>query len=700
MSHRGRTAPVALLALLALLSGLGAMAVLLAVAGGVGSPVPGLPDAGAFTGWALPVVQLGGDVAAVVTLAGLLAPVLTAVKLRAPVDEGVRPALRATRWAVRAWVVLTAAEIWLTASDIFAVPAARVGPGEVSSLVSDFDPGLSLAVQLGLLVLLLVGTAFVTTAWRAALGLLLALAALVPTVLTGHAASSGSHSTAVVALVFHVLAAVAWTGGVLALWWHLRRDPEARLRAAHRFSALAVWCYAVTGLSGVLSAYVRLDAVAEFVTSGYGRAALLKLVVLVALGVVALRLRRLVVDRSVAPGASARRTFSALTALELTAMSVATGLGVALSRTPPPVGQPYTTKAESLLGQPMPPEPTFTGVLTGFQPSGFGLAVVLLGAAGYLVALRTLRRRGDRWPVGRTVAWFLGLLTVGFATMGGLGVWSHVMFSMHMTSHMVLSMLAPVLLVLGSPITLALRALPGPDVPGGDGPRQLLVAFLNSRWSRVVTNPAFATIMFIGSLYAIYFTSIFDWLMSVHLGHTLMELHFLLAGFLYYEVLIGTSPLPRRLPHLGRLGLLILVAPFHAFFAISVMTTTTVIGEEYYTLIDRPYATDLLADQSTGGGLTWALGEIPLLLVAIVVLFQWYRDDTRQARQRDRQAVRDNDAELEAYNAMLRRIADNTAQRSDRDPVTRGREDRAGRTVTDPVSEPVGEPEEDARRNG
>lgn len=655
----------------ALLLGLAAMVLVLAVAGGIGSPIPGLPEAGAFTAWALPVVQFGGDVTAVVTAACLLAPVLRAVKLRAPLEADVRPTLRAARWSVRAWLLLTAAEIWLSTSDVFAVPATRVGPGDVSSYVSDFDPGLALAFQFGFLVVLLVWSAFVTTAWRAALGVLLALAALVPTLLTGHAASAGSHSTAVVALGFHVLAAVVWMGGVLALWWHLRDAPEVRLRAARRFSALALWCYAVTGLSGVLSAWVRLDGLADFVTSGYGRATLAKLVVLAVLGVVAARVRRGVVERSA--GASAGRTFSALTALELTAMSVATGLGVALSRTPPPVGQPYTTKAESLLGGPMPPEPTLGGVLTTFQLSGFGLAVVGLGAVGYLVGLRTLRRRGDRWPVGRTVAWFLGLLAVGFATMGGLGVWSHVMFSVHMTSHMMLSMLAPVLLVLGSPITLALRALPGPDTPGGDGPRQLLVAFLNSRWSRVVTNPAFATIMFVGSLYAIYFTGIYDWLMSIHLGHTLMELHFLLAGFLYYEVLIGTSPLPKRLPHLGRLGLLILVAPFHAFFAISVMSTTTLIGEEYYTLINRPYATDLLADQSLGGGLTWALGEVPLLLVALVVLFQWFRDDTRLAKQRDRQAARDNDAELEAYNAMLQRIADNRAQRSDRDPATRGR---------------------------
>ena len=174
-----------------LVLGLAAMALLLATAGAIGSPVPGLPDAGAFTAWALPTVQFAGDAAAVVTVASLLAPVLTAVKLREPLTSHAGGVLRTARWTVGMWVVLSAAEIWLTASDIFAVPAHRVGPGDVSTLLTDFDPGTSLAFQFGFLAALLVWTAVVTTAWRAALGALIALVAVVPTLLTGHAASDG-----------------------------------------------------------------------------------------------------------------------------------------------------------------------------------------------------------------------------------------------------------------------------------------------------------------------------------------------------------------------------------------------------------------------------------------------------------------------------------------------------------------------------
>ncbi|WP_110239866.1 cytochrome c oxidase assembly protein [Nocardioides gilvus] len=660
----------------ALAVGLVALLVMVGVGGAVTETPIGLPEPGALTLWGLPLIGFGSNLAAVVVLACLLVPLLTSVRLRDPLPAPTLSSVRPARWGAAGWLALTVAEAWFSTSDVYAVPVAQVELAQVSEHLTGTPQGQALIAQALLLVALLLGLSFVRTAWHCALSALLTLAVLVPAILTGHSASSGAHSTAVVAMGFHVLAAALWISGILALWWHLAGDEEARARAARRFSGLALWCFVVTGLSGLLSAYVRLDSLTGFVTSGYGRATLLKLALLVALGAIAYRLRRLVTHPGTdAPDAPGWRGFTALTTIELVAMSAAVGLGVALSRTPPPVGEPYTSRAEALIGGPLPPEPTLWRVLFSFQLSGFGLALVGLGAAAYVVGVLTLRRRGDRWPVGRTIAWFLGLAAVAFATMGGLGVYSHVLFSMHMTSHMVLSMLAPILLVMGSPITLALRALPGPDTPGGDGPRQLLVAFLQSRWSKVVTNPAFATIVFTGSLYAIYFTGLFDWLMANHLGHTMMEVHFLLAGFLYYEVLVGTAPLPKRLPHLGRLGILVLVAPFHAFFAISVMSTTQVIGESYYSLLERTYATDLLADQEVAGGLTWAMGEIPLLLVAIVLLVQWFRDDTRRAKQADRRADRDDDAELQAYNAMLTRRAESHTPPQGAGPVTRGREE-------------------------
>jgi putative copper resistance protein D len=638
----------------------------LATMGAVTAIPLGLPDPGPVTTWGLPLANLASELLAIAVVGCLLVPALTMKRSDEPFTSPGARALRAARVPTLAWLFSTCVELWLTASDQFAIAPGDISFALVRGFVRDSPQGLALAVQGGVVLALAVCLWWTTTPRGSLLLLGVALFALVPGLLTGHSASSGAHDTAVIGLLLHVLPAVVWVGGVVALWWHLGAETSLRTRAVRRFSALAAWCLAATAVSGVLSAFVRLDHLSDFVTSAYGRAALLKLLLVVVIGLVAARLRAVVR----AQGTPDWRAFARFSAIELVAMAAAVGLGVALSRTPPPVGEPYQSLTESLLGGPMPPAPTLAGYAFSFRPSGIGLAVVLVGGIVYAVGVWTLLRRGDRWPVGRTVSWYLGLAAVGYATMGGVGVWSHVLFSTHMLSHMILSMLAPVLLVLGAPIPLALRALPGADVPGGEGPRQLLADGLNSWYGRLVTNFGFAAVMFVGSLYAIYFTDLYGWLMSNHLGHAFMELHFLLAGYLFYEVLIGSAPIHRRLPYLGRIGLLVAVAPFHAFFAVGVMSTSVLIGEEYYTRMDRPYATDLLADQSVGGGLTWALGEVPLLLVTLVLLFQWFRDDTRKTVAAERRAARD-DRELRDYNEFLARINRGEATRADRDPATR-----------------------------
>jgi cytochrome c oxidase assembly factor CtaG len=215
-----------------------------------------------------------------------------------------------------------------------------------------------------------------------------------------------------------------------------------------------------------------------------------------------------------------------------------------------------------------------------------------------------------------------------------------VLFSLHMVAHMTLSMVAPIGLVLGGPITLALRALPGRRTPKELGLRQLLQMALHSRVVRVLSHPLVAAGLFVGSLYALYFTSLFSRLMDNHLGHVLMEFHFITVGCLFFWVLIGVDPTPRRLHPLARTGLLLLVMPFHAFFAIAIMNTDTVLARSYFETLHRPYSSNLLADQSLGGGISWALGEVPIVLVMAAIFTQWVRSDFRDARRADREAAR------------------------------------------------------------
>ncbi|MFD7583530.1 cytochrome c oxidase assembly protein [Kitasatospora sp. NPDC059817] len=277
-----------------------------------------------------------------------------------------------------------------------------------------------------------------------------------------------------------------------------------------------------------------------------------------------------------------------------------------------------------------------------------GLAALALYAAGVV----RLHRRGDRWPVGRMVGWAAGVGSLILVTCTGLNDYGMVLFSAHMIQHMVLSMLTPILLLLGAPITLALRALRPAGRGRPRGPRELLVALLHSRYVRVISHPAFTIPMFIASLYGVYFTPLFDFLMQYRAGHIFMMVHFLLTGLTFFWPIMGVDPGPHRPSHVMRIIELFMGMPFHAFFGVAVMMASHPLVTTF-TVEGSPPGTDLLEDQKLAGGITWAFGEIPTAIVLIALVYQWMRSEQRQARRSDRAEERSGDAELEAYNAYL-----------------------------------------------
>jgi len=280
-----------------------------------------------------------------------------------------------------------------------------------------------------------------------------------------------------------------------------------------------------------------------------------------------------------------------------------------------------------------------------------------------VAGVRRLRRRGDNWPAGRTVAWLLGCLALLFVTSSGLGRYMPAMFSMHMADHMMLSMLVPILLALGGPVSLALRALPTAGRDDPPGMREWLLAALHSRLSRFLTNPVVATVLFIAGFYGLYLGGLFDAAVGSHMGHVAMNVHFLVSGYLFYWVVIGVDPTPRPIPPLAKVGVVFASLPLHAFFGVLLMSMPNVLGESFYRSLHLSWHTDLLGDQRLGGGIAWAAGEIPLVVVMIALLVQWTRSDQRTARRLDRAADRDDDAELAAYNAMLAELARRDASR-------------------------------------
>jgi putative copper resistance protein D len=217
---------------------------------------------------------------------------------------------------------------------------------------------------------------------------------------------------------------------------------------------------------------------------------------------------------------------------------------------------------------------------------------------------------------------------------------------------MVIAMIVPLLLVPAAPILLALRALP-PRRDKTWGPREVLLKALHSRAVRVLSNPVVASVLFFGSLVVFYYSPLFELALRTHTGHVLMVLHFLLTGYLFVWVLVGIDPGPKRWPPLILLVVLFATMSFHAFFGVVMTTSSTVLAPAFFEVLKLPWVPDPLANQREAGAIAWGIGEAPTVALTLMVALAWVRSDRAETRRFDRQADRDGDAELAAYNAHL-----------------------------------------------
>ena len=617
----------------------------------------GLPNPGPVTTYGLPFVRAAGEIAAVVAAGSFLfAAFLVPPQANGVLDAGGYRALRLGTGASAVWTVCAALLVPLTVSDVSGQPLREhLNPVSIWSAASLVETAgawrwtafLAAAVTL-------VSLPVLRWSWTPML-LAGALATLAPLGLTGHSSAGGAHDLATNSLLIHLGAGALWAGGLLALLAHAMRAGEHADVAARRFSALALWCFIAMAASGVVNALVRIK-LPDLVRTEYGWLIIGKVVALSLLGVVGWRQRRSGVA-ALQADPHARTPLIRLALAEAVLFGATFGIAVGLGRTPPPALLDEPSPVEVAIGYGFDGPPTVARVLFDWRfDLIFGTAAIVM-AVLYLAGVRRLRRRGDAWPMGRTLAWLLGCAVLLFTTSSGLGRYMPAMFSMHMIAHMLLSMLVPVLLVLGGPMTLALRALPtaGRDEP--PGPREWLLAALHSRVSRFLTHPIVATVLFVVGFYGLYFGGIFDEAVSNHAAHVLMNVHFLLSGYLFYWVVIGIDPTPRQLPQLGKLAMVFASLPLHAFFGVVLMGMQTVLGEPFYRSLQLSWHTDLLGDQRLGGGIAWAAGEVPLVVVMIALLIQWRRSDQRTAKRLDRAADRDDNADLAAYNAMLAELS-------------------------------------------
>ena len=623
---------------------------------GGGAEAPILLDPGAVVRWGLPISKLFVNLGLAATIGGLMIAVFAMSPKR---DE----------FTLTLDFAAAGAAVWAVASaftGFFTFLAVRNQPIDLSSAFGDVLASFLTVTELGQAWLATVLIAAAVTVLCFAVRnmsalvfvLVLAVAGLIPMALQGHSGGTEDHDAATSAIFLHLVFAALWLGGLLAL--AIARPALGKERLAivlRRYSTVALVSFIVVAASGYVSAEIRVENLTNLL-SPYGILVLVKVFALIVMGLFGAVYRNYAIGRLEASPRKERGWFWWIVTAELGFMGLASGAAAALAATPTPVPEvvaadlPDSSPAAYLTGSPLPPPVTAGNLFTMWS---FDLIWVLICAFAiffYLAGVWRLHKRGDSWPVHRTVFWVLGMLLLFYITNGGVNVYEGYLFSMHMLGHMTLGMMIPVLLVPGAPVTLAMRAI-AKRTDGSRGAREWILLIVHSRYLAVIGHPLIAAGIFVVSLWVFYYTPLFRWATTDHVGHEWMIIHFLGSGYLFVQALIGIDPSPHRPAYPIRLLLLLATMAFHAFFGLGLMTGTGLLLADWYGAMGWDTGVSALEDQRIGGGIAWSVGEIPTIALAIAVAIMWRRSDGRASVRYDRKADRDGDAELDAYNEML-----------------------------------------------
>lgn len=304
---------------------------------------------------------------------------------------------------------------------------------------------------------------------------------------------------------------------------------------------------------------------------------------------------------------------------------------------------PIVAGATSLLMVPLHADPSERVIplvgwrfVTGWTWSTGAALPILVSVALYLWGVHRLKANGIAWPLQRTFAFcVLGMGSLAVALMSFLGTYDTVLFWTHMVQHMILSMISPVFIAQGAPVTLALRALHG-------RPRRALLAVLHSWLAKAVLFPPLTTFFMIAMPFVLYMTPLYDYTLRNAWAHDLLHIEMVVVGVCFFVPILALDPVPIRMPYPVRLVLVFLTMPFHAFIGTTIMSATQLISEQWYVAFNRAWPPSPLSDQYWAGALLWATGDLTMITTMSAIAVQWYRDSRKEERRIDRALDRED----------------------------------------------------------
>ncbi|WP_046438989.1 cytochrome c oxidase assembly protein [Corynebacterium kutscheri] len=610
----------------------------------------GIPDPGVLTTAGLPFVRAAAWMMASLAVGSFMTAAfyISPLKMRTLSVDGAI-ATRTGTMAIICYALIAMAMIPLTLSDISGQPlSSALNFAALEVAISQVATAQAWLVAAIIAIFFALGSALRRTYLWQPLWLAGSFAMVLPLGLEGHSAAGGDHDYGTNSLLFHLFFAFMWVGGLLGLIAHGRRLGPDMTLAVRRYSKIALISIIVMAISGTINAAIRVLPV-DLLTTTYGRVVLAKLVLTIALGMIGFIHRQKTIPRLV----DKPIMFIRVAIVEVIIMAATIGVAVSMGRTPPPPPRYIDLSPMALeMGYSLSKAPTFWNVWTTWRFdimfSTFGIVI----AALYLWGLHQLKKSNKSWPWQRTLWFMLGSLSLAVGMSNGIGLYMPAMFSMHMVAHMMLSMVIPVFLVLGAPITLALETLQkgSEDNPGMYEWLEMLV---NSKTLKLIMHPAFNTVQYLFVFYILYITPWYDVMVSEHAGHLLTNWVFLLSGYLYYWEMISSDPKPYHNTVIKRLAWLVFSMPVHLYFGVYLMQLSEVLAYDFYAQLDLPWHPDLMHDQNVGGGIAWASGSFPLVVVFGTLFIQWLREDRAQEAEYESRVESGDEDDWDEYNRML-----------------------------------------------
>ncbi|WP_396289996.1 cytochrome c oxidase assembly protein [Curtobacterium sp. KT1] len=615
-----------------LLVGFVALLTALVIGGGANAAL--IADPGPLVRFGLPISRLVVDLSAAATIGGLA---LATVGLSRSGPE----------WNRAIDVAAAASGIWTVSSAVTTFFTFLSVAGSKISIDEQFGQSMGVfltGTDLGLawLVTVLVAAAVTVLCFAVRSRGMVALTAgvsmigLIPLAQQGHAAGTASHDAAVTALGLHLVGAALWVGGLTMLVLLRGVLPGDRLAVVvARYSSIALGCFVLVAVSGVASAQIRVGALSNLFTP-YGTLVLVKIGAIVAIGVLGAVQRRRAI-RSLAEAPARHRPFWTLIVVELAVMGVASGFAAALGRTATPVDQIALSKttdpspAELLTDDLLPHAPGAWGWLTQWNIDLFWLMAAVLLAATYVAGVVRLRRAGIPWPVRRSVAAALAIVSLVVATSGSLHQYDRFLVSANVGAHVLLGLVVPALVWAAAPVVL-IRAAVHPRDDDSTGVREWTGVLVDNAAVRYLVQPFPAFLLAAAVWWAYFATDAVRWSVSDSTGRTVIDVGFLLVGLLAMPTLFTPVAAGRTHPTRGaaviRIVGAVVVAAGAVSLGIAMRGPLGLLQASWFGAMGRTWGPDPLVDQARGGLVLVAAGVLLLVAVVVVVLAQLRRAGT------------------------------------------------------------------------